>query len=53
MFLHFYSVTIYMCIAIKHRYNDVIYNYNREYKMFISGILLYVIECEMQHMLKM
>ena len=35
-----------MCIAIKHRCNEVMYNYNREYKIFISGILLYVIECK-------
>ena len=41
-----------MCIAIKHRCNEVMYNYNREYKIFISGILLYVIECKKQHMLE-
>ena len=31
---------------------DVIYNYDRVYKMFISGIL-YVIRCKMRHMLEM
>ena len=35
-----------MCIAIKHRCNEVMYNYNREYKIFISRILLYVIKCK-------
>ena len=42
-----------MCIAIKHRCNEAMYNYNIEYKIFISGILLYVIECKKQHMLEM
>ena len=48
MLLHFYRFTVYLCIAIKHKCNDVIYNYNREYKIFISRILLYMIECKMQ-----
>ena len=30
----------------QHRCNEAMYNYNREYKIFISGILLYVIECK-------